>query len=76
MQKNKLHFHKHISASQGLIAVLILVQSPNVGLMLGQRRRQWPNINPTLGDCTLTLNDILTCQLHTQANTNVEPMLV
>ena len=22
---------------------------PNVGSMLGQRRRQWPNINPTLG---------------------------
>ena len=24
--------------------------SPNAGVMLGQRRRRWPNINPTLGE--------------------------
>ena len=24
---------------------------PNVGLMLGQRRRRWANISPTLGQC-------------------------
>ena len=24
--------------------------SPNVGLMLGQRRRRWANIKPTLGE--------------------------
>ena len=25
------------------------IYSPNVGLMLGQRRRRWPSINPALG---------------------------
>ena len=29
------------------------VHSTNVGLMLGQRRRRWPNINPTLVECTV-----------------------
>ena len=24
-------------------------RSPNAGLMLGHRRRRWPNINPALG---------------------------
>ena len=27
------------------------IHRPNVGSMLGQRRRQWPNIEPTLGRC-------------------------
>ena len=25
------------------------IHRPNVGSMLGQRRRRWPNIEPTLG---------------------------
>ena len=28
-----------------------MIRSANVGLMLGQRRRRWPNINPTLAEC-------------------------
>ena len=27
------------------------LQHPNAGLMLGHRRRRWPNIKPTLGQC-------------------------
>ena len=28
---------------------------PDVGLMLGQRRRRWLNIEPTLGECLVLL---------------------
>ena len=28
--------------------------STNAGLMLGQRRRRWPNINPALVECTMS----------------------
>ena len=30
-----------------------IVHLCNVGLMLGQRRRRWPNIKTTLGECSL-----------------------
>ena len=55
--------------------------SPNVGAMLGQRRRRWPNITPTLGErqmltgiAALTFNYILSspdgirCQISPYKN--------
>ena len=30
-----------------------MVHSTNAGLMLGQRRRRWPNISPALGKCSM-----------------------
>ena len=31
------------------------IHQPNVGLMLGQRRRRWTTIRPTLGDVSCLL---------------------
>ena len=38
--------------AEGLILLCISqYEERGAGLMLGQRRRRWPNINPTLGRC-------------------------
>ena len=46
----------YLSANMSQIAVVMprppanTIRSSNAGLMLGQRRRRWPNINPALGE--------------------------
>ena len=40
-----------LAASSGTLYPANTRRSPNVGTMLGQRRRRWTNIVPTLGEC-------------------------
>ena len=35
------------------------IHQPNVGSMLGQRRRRWPNIEPTLDQCIVLIGLVL-----------------
>ena len=51
--------------------------SPNAGLMLGQRRRRCPNINPTLGEYLEIFKYIqesgeLECKRTTQQTRNAQ----
>ena len=40
------------------------IHSANVGLMLGQRRRRWPNIKPTLAERIVLAGCSYACILH------------
>ena len=48
--------------------MLSTIKRPDVGSKLGQRRRRWPNIEPTLGQC-LVLTGNYRCSLNTPVNT-------
>ena len=41
-----------------------IVHLCNVGSMLGQRRRRWPNIKTTLGECSLAVSSLIIRLLH------------
>ena len=56
-----------------------IVHLCNVGSMLGQRRRRWPNIKTTLGECSLesynqvTSSTTLYCILKAYTHASLEP---
>ena len=52
----RLHGRLRIATAAGILIMFMMVGNPcehssNVSTMLGQRRRRWANIVPTLGIC-------------------------